>query len=106
MANYADYDALMSFLEESFSDEKKEIKSLNKYSKNERSFLNGTYDFVQISQNGDAVKYMVITFQDLPSPWPDLILEKIKTFAADNSLTCEYITWDSYKTYKNPVRER
>ena len=45
MANYADYNALTNFLEESFSDKKDEIKSLNKYYKNGRSFLYGTYDF-------------------------------------------------------------
>jgi hypothetical protein len=104
MTNYLDYNDLLNFLEESLKDKKDEIKSLNKYYRDGKSFLRCTYDFIQVSKKDDIIKYMVITFQDLPSPYPDLILEKIKTYADNNELECEYITWEKYKTYINPGR--
>ena len=105
MASNSDYNDLLDFLEESLKEKKDEIKSLNKYYRDGRSFLYSTYDFLQVSKKDGIIKYMVITFQDLPSPYPDLILEKIKTYAGNNELECEYITWEKYKTYINPVRE-
>ncbi len=104
MANYLDYNDLLNFLEESFKEKKDEIKSLNKYYRDGKSFLCCTCDFIQVSKKDDIVKYMIIVFQDLPSPYPDLILEKIKTYAGNNELECEYITWEKYKTYINPDR--
>jgi hypothetical protein len=104
MANYLDYNDLLNFLEESFKEKKDEIKSLNKYYRDGKSFLRCTYDVIQVSKKDNIIKYMVITFQDLPSPYPDLILEKIITYARNNELECEYITWEKYKTYINPNR--
>ena len=101
MIYYLDYAALLKFLEESFGDKKNEIKSLNKYFRDGKSFLCCTYDVRQVSVKNDIVKYMVIIFQDLPSPYPDLILEKIRSYLDDNELEFEYITWEKYKTYNN-----
>ena len=104
MATNSDYNNLLNFLEESLKDKKDEIKSLNKYYRDGKSFLRCTYDFLLVSKKDNIIKYMVITFQDLPSPYPDLILEKIKTYASDHELDCDYITWEKYNSYKNPTR--
>ena len=101
MAQQLNYTALLNYLEDSFNGKKNEIKQLNKYGRGEKSYLYGTYDVRQVSAKDGVAKYIAIIFQDLPSPNPDLILEKIKTYAADNKLEFEYITWDTYQTYKN-----
>ena len=101
MAQQLNYTELLNYLEDSFNGKKNEIKQLNKYCKGEKSFLYGVYDVRQVSIKDGIAKYIAIIFQNLPSPNPDLILEKIKTYAADNKLEFEYITWDNYQTYKN-----
>ena len=101
MAQQLNYKALLNYLENSFNGQKNEIKQLNKFGKGEKYFLYGTYDVRLVSVKDGVPNYIAIIFQDLPSPNPDLILEKIKTYAADNKLEFEYITWDKYQTYKN-----
>ena len=101
MAQQLNYTELLNYLEDSFNGKKNEIKQLNKYGRGEKSFLYGTYDVRQVSVKDGVATYIAIIFQDLPAPNPNLILEKIKTYAADNKLEFEYITWDKYLTYKN-----
>jgi hypothetical protein len=101
MAQQLNYTALLNYLEESFNGKKNEIKQLNKYGRGERSYLYGTYDVRQVCVKDGVAKYIAIIFQDLPSPNPDLLLEKIKTYADENKLEFDYITWDKYQTYKN-----
>ncbi|HEY5408497.1 MAG TPA: hypothetical protein VIJ92_15490 [Ginsengibacter sp.] len=101
MAQQLNYAALLNYLEESFNGKKNEIKPLNKYCKGEKSFLYGTFDVRQVCVKNGVTKYIAIIFQDLPSPTPGLISEKIKTYVTDNKLDFEYITWDNYKTYMN-----
>jgi hypothetical protein len=104
MTNSLQYNNLVTFLEESFNEKKDEIKSVNKYYKDGKSFLCCTADFLQVSKKDGIVNYIAIVFRDLPAPYPDLIMENIKMFVDNNKLSCEYITWDRYKTYKEPVR--
>jgi len=101
MAQSLNYQELLNYLEGSFNGQKNEIKQLNKYCKGQRSFLYGTFDIRPVLMKDGIATYIAIIFQDLPSPNPDLILEKIKTYASDNKLDFEYITWDKYETYKN-----
>ncbi len=101
MAQQLNYTALLNYLEDSFNGQKNEVKQLNKYCKGQQSFLYGTFDIRPLSIKDGIATYMAIIFQDLPSPNPDLILEKIKTYVSDNKLEFEYITWDKYQTYKN-----
>lgn len=95
------YKELLNYLESSFNGQKNEIKQLNKYCKGQPSFLYGTFDIRPVSIKDGVETYIAIIFQDLPSPSPDMILEKIKTYVADKKLEFEYITWDKYQTYKN-----
>ena len=101
MTRYLNDTDLLTFLEESFNDKKDQIKSLNKYYERGNSFLSNTYHFIPVSINDDSQKYLAIIFEDLPSPYPDSIIEKIKSYMANNELKCEFQTWGTYQSYNN-----